>query len=82
MMDAVDDPLCTWGINLCWVSTFSSVLLVSVDILAISPCCFGENIQASLLEHTELSTTKATFHLISYQFLLLHYPDSMTALNS
>lgn len=28
MMDAVDDPLYTWGINLCWVSTFPSYSLL------------------------------------------------------
>lgn len=27
MMDVADDPLCTWGINLCWMSTFSSISL-------------------------------------------------------
>lgn len=28
MMDAVDDPLYTLGINLCWVSTFPSYSLL------------------------------------------------------
>lgn len=28
MMDAVDDPLYTLGINLCWVSTFLSYSLL------------------------------------------------------
>lgn len=40
---------------------FLLFLLISVDILAISPCCFSANIQASLLEHSESSTTKASF---------------------
>lgn len=31
MMDAVDDPLYTLGINLCWVSTFFSYSLLQLQ---------------------------------------------------